>query len=581
MGYSSMMFSRAAMDVAIPLILQDEATGIGPRDIGTLLTLCSFFYLFGKISMGYSVDHVGPRFVFLGLASFASAGLTCLISFSTTASRMTILMCMLCVAQSSGWAAMTSMVSLWLQPSQYAMAFGILSTSSRMGDLASKVVLGQAVAQDWTWRSLFMVAAALQLSVAFLNLALMPKHPSDSTEREGRRIVELKSQRLHRGESFGIAHGAGFLEEAGPLLDTSSSSSPSPSAGSMSLTHIWAIARTPRFTSMAVAIAALHIVMEFDKYIPLYLHRSLDLSPGLAAQGAALYPLSQLVALGIAGIGYDRLSPRGRLYTITGLCLAVAWFYGLQLLLLLASSSPMVAHQNIYFTLIFLAGFSVAVPYYLPPSIYLAEVGGKGKCGTLSGVLDASGGLTSMGFHYGVGHLVSGGRWGVLLGVLSVCSMLGCLAMATFHSLSLGGRSGRWSQQQEQPQQQQLKNKKDLFMLGEDRSASALLPGRVTPSYSFRISSSSIGSSISSSISNSGAGASHDYHQQQQQKKMGGPSPASALSRLPLIGGVVRLGWSLVGELVGGKSGGGIIVDRKRDRKDSNEGGYEKHLLPV
>eukprot|EP00624_Nannochloropsis_granulata_P006485 evm.model.NODE_4862_length_23170_cov_39.113380.2 len=56
MGYSSMMFSRAAMDVAIPLILQDEATGIGPRDIGTLLTLCSFFYLFGKISMGYSVD---------------------------------------------------------------------------------------------------------------------------------------------------------------------------------------------------------------------------------------------------------------------------------------------------------------------------------------------------------------------------------------------------------------------------------------------------------------------------------------------------------------------------------------------
>ena len=586
MGYSSMMFSRAAMDVAIPLILQDEATGIGPRDIGTLLTLCSFFYLFGKISMGYSVDQVGPRFVFLGLASFASAGLTCLISFSTTASRMTILMCLLCVAQSSGWAAMTSMVSLWLQPSQYAMAFGILSTSSRMGDLASKIVLGQAVAQGWAWRSLFMVAAALQLVVAFVNLALMPKHPSASTEREGRRIVELKPQRPHRGDSFGIAHGAGFLEESGPLLDTSSPSSSSSSSGSMSLTHIWAIARTPRFTSMAVAIAALHIVMEFDKYIPLYLHRSLDLSPGLAAQGAALYPFSQLVALGIAGIGYDRLSPRGRLYTITGLCLAVAWFYGLQLLLLLASSSPMVAHQNIYFTLIFLAGFSVAVPYYLPPSIYLAEVGGKGKCGTLSGVLDASGGLTSMGFHYGVGHLVSRGRWGVLLGVLSVCSLLGCLAMAMFHSLSLGGRGGRWNQhqhqhqQQQQQQQQQQNKKKDLFVLGEDRPASALSPWRVTPSHSFRSSSSSISSSISSSTSSSSAGASHHYHQPQQQK-MGVSSPASALSRLPLIGGVVHLGWSLMGRMGGGKPGVGMTIERKRDRKDSNEGGYEKHLLPV
>jgi hypothetical protein len=317
---------------------------------------------------------------------------------------------------------------------------------------------------------------------------------------------------------------------------------------------------------MAIAIAALHIVMEFDKYIPLYLHRSLDLSPGLAAQGAALYPFSQLLALGIAGIGYDRLSPRGRLNTITGLCLAVAWFYGLQLLLLLASSAPMVAHQNIYFTLIFLAGFSVAVPYYLPPSIYLAEVGGKGKCGTLSGVLDASGGLTSMGFHYVVGHLVSRDRWGVLLGVLSVCALLGCLAMATFHSLSLGGGGGRWSQQQ---QQQQQKRKKDVFMLGEDRSGSALLPGRLIPTYSFRSSSTS-----------SSAGASHHYHQQLQ-KKVGGPSPASVLSRLPLVRGVVHLGWSLLGGVGGGKPGGGMIIDRRKDRKDSNDGGYEKHLMPV
>lgn len=90
------------MDVAIPLILQDEGTGVGPKDIGTLLTLCSFFYLFGKISMGYSVDQFGPRFVFVWLASFASAGLTGMISVSQDAARMTMIMCVVCVAQSSG-----------------------------------------------------------------------------------------------------------------------------------------------------------------------------------------------------------------------------------------------------------------------------------------------------------------------------------------------------------------------------------------------------------------------------------------------------------------------------------------------
>jgi hypothetical protein len=31
----------------------------------------------------------------------------------------------------------------------------------------------------------------------------------------------------------------------------------------------------------------------------------------------------------------------------------------------------------------------------------------------------------------------------------------------------------------------------------------------------------------------------------------------------------------------GGKPGVGMTIERKRDRKDSNEGGYEKHLLPV
>ena len=90
------------MDVAIPLILQDKTTGIGPKDIGALLTLCSAFYLFGKLGMGYSVDRIGARFVFLWLASFISAVLTCMMSYAGHATRMSMIMCAICVAQSSG-----------------------------------------------------------------------------------------------------------------------------------------------------------------------------------------------------------------------------------------------------------------------------------------------------------------------------------------------------------------------------------------------------------------------------------------------------------------------------------------------
>ncbi len=531
MGYCSMMFSRATLDVAIPLILQDQGTGIGPRDIGTLLTLCSFFYLFGKISMGYSVDNVGPRFVFLWLASFASAALTCLISLSSNAWRMTFIMCLLCVAQSSGWAAMTSLVSLWLQPSQFAMAFGFLSTSSRMGDLASKVILGAAVAGGWQWRSLFLVAAVVQLCVALLNSVLLPKHlPSSSSP-------SLDSPRR--------PHGAGSLanDDVPSLSLSSSSSSSSSSDASLSLTQVWVIVRSPRFISIAVAIAALHTVMEFDKYIPLYLHRSLHLSPGLAAQGAALYPFSQLLALGIAGVGYDRLGGKGRLYTIGSLCLAVAVFYALQLALYAASSSPRtVVPDSVHLALLFMAGSAVAVPYYLPPSIYLAEVGGKGKCGTLSGLLDASGGATSMVFHYCMGHLVTHDQWGLLLGVLSLCGLVGFAAMSVFHHLSLGRRQ----------QSGQQKKNPDLYIPTQEG-------GQSQPTYSFRT-----GTTTSSSSS-----ATIHHHHHHARKAGGG-----------LAGGLRQLAWYAlggVGVLASGVGGWvrpgakGLVIDRRKERKDSGD----------
>lgn len=93
---------HTALDVAIPLMLEDASTGLDPGGIGTLLTLASFFYLFGKVSMGYGVDRCGARFVFLWLASFVSAGLTYLMSASATPASMTVIMCALCIAQSSG-----------------------------------------------------------------------------------------------------------------------------------------------------------------------------------------------------------------------------------------------------------------------------------------------------------------------------------------------------------------------------------------------------------------------------------------------------------------------------------------------
>lgn len=52
-------------------------------------------------------------------------------------------------------------------------------------------------------------------------------------------------------------------------------------------------------------------------------------------------------------------------------------------------------------------------------------------------MLDASGGLAAMAFHYTVGHLASKDNWNTLLGILCLAALLGFFAMTTFQKMSL------------------------------------------------------------------------------------------------------------------------------------------------
>jgi sugar phosphate permease len=180
----------------------------------------------------------------------------------------------------AGWAAMTSLVSLWLHPEHYGLAFSILSTSSRAGDVLSKVVLGRLAAKGYGWRSLFHIAATTQAIASLLNFFILSPDPPRSPASSPRVREETAEKRPHP------------LEKATPGQAVAN------------------VLSNDRFWAIVVAVAALHVVMEFDKYLPLYLHKSLAVAPGPAAQAAALYPLSQLIALACAGFFYDRLSAR-------------------------------------------------------------------------------------------------------------------------------------------------------------------------------------------------------------------------------------------------------------------------------
>ena len=184
---------------------------------------------------------------------------------------------------------------MWLHPSQFGMAFGVLSTSSRVGDVASKVLLGRFAARGCSWRTLFFLASALQLLVAAVNLVLLPRPVPRSPMGDAASGGASKAGEGDK-EAALAAEGGERDKKLYPLEKVNLSQA------------LWQTVLTERFACIALGVASLHVVMEFDKYLPLYLHKSLKISPGLAAQAAALYPLSQLLSLAIAGYHYDRLT---------------------------------------------------------------------------------------------------------------------------------------------------------------------------------------------------------------------------------------------------------------------------------
>ena len=191
---------------------------------------------------------------------------------------------------------MTSIISMHMPPAHYGFAFSVLSTSSRVGDIISKLLLGNFTAHGANWRSLFFLASVLQGSVGLVNLSILglPLPPPKSP------VSSQSPTKYDAEEPLRDPSAAGVLDEK-------KQSHPLEKA-TVWQAILYALS-SMRFWYIALGVASLHVVMEFDKYLPLFLYKSLNIEPGPAAQAAALYPLSQLISLIPAGIIYDKLTP--------------------------------------------------------------------------------------------------------------------------------------------------------------------------------------------------------------------------------------------------------------------------------
>lgn len=156
--------------------------------------------------------------------------------------------------------------------------------------------------------------------------------------------------------------------------------------------------------------------------------------------------------------------------------------------------------------------------------------------GTLSGLLDASGGVAAMGFHSLVGQLASQERWGTLLTLLTLAAVVGWAAIVGFHLLNLAEAARR-----------ERTKKEPGFMSPEMLSRSLHGGGHHHKSLSIASSLGGSGSSLGSS---------------------GGGGEGALDGLIPRV-----LGWLLGG---GGKAG-----DRPRKRRMRKDSGAVEDYHPL
>ena len=166
----------------------------------------------------------------------------------------------------------------------------------------------------------------------------------------------------------------------------------------------------------------------FLMFVPSLMYNCFGLSSSEAARTGSLYALGCLLSLSVGSKRYASLGKRGKILANVAL-LGSATLLALLFLGHVTSFIKLPALLGMF--LMFLWGISFAVPFYIPPSIFALEKGGKESSATIADCFDFFGFLCLAGFN----GYVAGIKQSVLINwkntfcILALCSLVSMLSL--------------------------------------------------------------------------------------------------------------------------------------------------------
>ena len=362
-------FSVMATKCALPAVLAQltsPKTGLRfPSDwsasnqalMARLLSLSTLAIASGKLLLGPIIDYFGGV---LSLKAALSALAVLMGIISVSNSFLVFAYCWVFVdfIFSSCWAGCINAIHQSFPEKVWANKIGMLAAAARTGNACAfaffAILLDASKGMAQPWRAVFATSAMIQVvPIALLTYCsrdTTPKEDLSNKKKSGKKespIQQIRSKASMKG----------------------------------SLATLRREATKPEFWLHLTSRSVLMVYASFLLFVPTLLTKVYGASPSFAAQVGSIYALGCLLAVTFGSNVYASLRRNQKVASILT-------FLGMSTISSVAQYGHMKGlwqlSQGVSAAFLFLWGFSFAIPFYIPPSLYALARGGTKSSATIA-----------------------------------------------------------------------------------------------------------------------------------------------------------------------------------------------------
>ncbi|KAG7354508.1 major facilitator superfamily transporter [Nitzschia inconspicua] len=358
-GYFAVMGAKCALPSVLSLLTSPKGgMTFSPHttpqaQMANLLGLSTVAVAMGKLLLGPAIDHFGG-IQSLQVCLACLAGLLAYISSIQQFHHFALAWILVDFIFSACWAASINSIHQSFQEKDWGKQIGYLAMGARTGNAVAfsmfatiLYVLAETTRQPW--RKIFFASALLQA----VPLALI------------------------------TYFGRKTLRETDPLSKKKDNIQPATVNPVRIL--IKEARSAPEFWLHLLSRSCLMVFASFLLFVPTLMSQVYGMSPSFAAQVASIYSVGCLFSVSLGSRIYSLLPKKKQIFAIVTL-LGLATLSSLVQLGHVMGAFPISSTASAMS--MFVWGFAFSIPFYLPPSLYALERGGKAGSATISDAFD-------------------------------------------------------------------------------------------------------------------------------------------------------------------------------------------------